>query len=478
MNTRVRIEPDTVIVEPHHFANQREMRVSTILLSLGCLLIGPTPLQAQEHRDLGGSGGRYGSSGGGRRDDFPAEDLVSITCDAEFACSCNGGDSTFVCREKTCNDGTTRLKAKCVNSARARPTDVCGCCGEECPNRNKHNTFDRWEKDFYSEDDEDDESEIFEDNPDPTARPTRDPTPPPTVAPVVAPTDAPVAAPTDAPVVAPTDAPVADPSQQPSQKASANPSIASSPPPTDFPSSKPTIADSDAPTDPPVPRPIDPSPTPATATLVVTQDDSDEPLPRDTVTITEFLGAAVTFTVTQKWKTSDSVSWIAPAYDQDAGDMFCNENDKREEVGYNEVNSYTVLCDGNTATIDLFVHDGSFSGSQENIRNCNGWGNINKIAYYTIILSCDGSSVAATTSTATTVSGLEEFPVVPTSSPTIRGAAFGGTSITAAEQEAGVDEEIKMRRIYLGAGAGLVVLILLAVVVKMCCRKPKSKSVA
>ncbi|CAJ1949309.1 unnamed protein product [Cylindrotheca closterium] len=454
------------------------MRVTTTLLSL-CLLIGPTPSQAQDHRDLGGNGGGFGSkllnyfsSGGSRRDSFPEEDLVSITCDAEFACSCNGGDSTFVCREKTCNDGTTRMKAKCVNVARARPNDVCGCCGEECPNRNKWNTFDRWEKDFYSEDDsdEDEQSENFEDNPDPTSSPTVEPSPQPTVAPVVAPTDA--------PVPDPTDAPVPDPTEQPSKQASGNPTTAPSRPPTKAPSPAPTVAGSEAPTDPPVPRPIDPSPSTSTSTLEVTQDDSDEPLPPGAITVTEYLGTSVTFTVTQKWKTSDSISWIALAYDQAAGDMFCNEDDKRTTVDYNEVNTYTAQCDDNTATIDLFVHDGSFSGSQANIRGCNGWGNPDKIAYYSITLSCDGSSVAATTATATLNENGLEFPLgveeqLPTSSPTIRGAAFGGTSVTA-EQQAGVDEEIKMRRIYLGAGAGLVVLILLAVAVKMCCfRKPR-----
>ncbi|KAL3926092.1 MAG: hypothetical protein SGBAC_013603 [Bacillariaceae sp.] len=453
------------------------MKVTTVL-SLACLLIlsGSTlAVPAQQDRNLRRWGFSSGyDSNGANRDSFPEEDLVSITCDAEFECSCNGGDATFVCREKTCNDGTTRMKAKCVGTDRARPDDVCGCCGEECPSRNKHNTFDKWDEDFYDdEDDEDDQSEVFE--ADPTTSPTKEPSPAPTIAPVVDPTPVPTTAPVVDPTPVPTTAPVADPTEAPTLSTPV-PTVAPSPspPPTPEPSPSPTIADSNAPSDPPAPRPIDPFPT---AAFVVAQDDSDEPLPEDTIAVTAHLGTSVTFTITQKWKSTDSVSWIAPAYDQAAGDMYCEENDKQETVGYNEVNSYTALCDGDTATIDIFVHDGSFEGDQANIRGCNGWGSGTKILYYSITLACDASAV--TTSTATFDSGLE-FPLgvaadeVPTTSPTLRTGAFGGSEV---EQPAGLDEEIKMRRIYLGAGASLVVLILLAVILKMlCCRKPKKSA--
>jgi len=297
----------------------------------------------------------------------------------------------------------------------------------------------------------------------PTEMPTPFPTPAvvPTDAPVVAPTNAPVAAPTEAPVVAPTTAPVAAPTDAPTVEPTPGPTITPTPAPTIVP------------TGTPVARPIDPGPPTSTSTVVVVQDDSDEPLPPDTVEITSYLGTSVRFTITQKWKTDDSISWLAPAYDQAAGDLYCEENDKRVSVAPNEVNSYTALCDGNTATIDLFVHDGTISGSQTNIRSCNGWGNSNNIAYYTIILSCDGSGIAATTARATFDSGLEIPLDVVDGVPTISPGAFRGTSVA---EEAKVDEEIKMRRIYLGAGAGLVVLILLGVVAFFYCRKPRSKS--
>lgn len=532
----------TLHIHLHHLISdwkvevETVMKLSTILL-FACLLVGVAPLNAQKDRELGGflsnlfgggggyggwnrgyggyrddedseedsygdrQSGGYGGGYGGYRDDEDSDgdrygdregdrernqydgELVSITCSAEFECACNGRNAVFVCREKSCNDGSTKLKPKCIDPSRARPTDVCGCCGQECPRRNKHNSFENWDKDYYSEDDEDEDSDEDQSeyyggygdygsypdpsppNPRPSPRPTPAPVASPTVAPVADPSPAPsrlTGVPTNKPSASPTDSPVTSPTRPPSEAPVPSPSAA----PTGSPSSSPTRTPTDA------------------VTVLVTQNDSDEPLPPNVVTITEYLGAAVTFTITQKWKTSGSISWIALAYDQAAGDMFCNEDDKEERVAYNEVNTYTALCDGDTATIDLFVHDGTFSGSQTNIRNCNGWGNDDNIAYYSITLSCDGSTVVQTTTTTATLDS--ELPVpleiseelqqqLPTASPTLRSAAFEDSSIAKA---AGVDEEIKMRRIYLGAGAGAVVLLLVGVIVKLWCfRKPKAKPV-
>jgi hypothetical protein len=163
------------------------------------------------------------------------------------------------------------------------------------------------------------------------------------------------------------------------------------------------------------------------STIIYT-DDHAEPLRDGTMAIESSDGYTVTFSITQTWKSPDSISWIAPAYAQDGKDMFCNEADKLESVVPNFKKSYTADCLNGKASIDLFVHDGSFkSSSQQNYRSCNGWGNDNGIATYKFEVSCDGTEIcedgSPSSPTLAPTHGPTSNPTngptsIPTSSPT------------------------------------------------------------
>lgn len=65
-------------------------------------------------------------------------ELTEITCDAEFACETRRDQvaGTFVCRTIfNPITGAERTQSLCIEPDQAWPTDQCGCCSDDCPER-------------------------------------------------------------------------------------------------------------------------------------------------------------------------------------------------------------------------------------------------------------------------------------------------------------------------------------------------------
>lgn len=137
---------------------------------------------------------------------------------------------------------------------------------------------------------------------------------------------------------------------------------------------------------------------------------------------------SVEFSITQTWKPSETISWITPVFRKGDIPDFCDCNAKIESVPGGDPEPYEVTCEADgTATVVLYVHDGSFKTcAATNEHNCNGWGNDNGIATYHFVLSCTGSTsvcpgnpVPVTTSpTQAPVRTYESSQVCPTPAPT------------------------------------------------------------
>jgi hypothetical protein len=85
----------------------------------------------------------------------------------------------------------------------------------------------------------------------------------------------------------------------------------------------------------------------------------------------------VSFTVTQKWKSSDSVSWWNIMEDKNFDGKW-DSCAKRQTISPNSVSDCTVACrpDGGQVTVQITLHDGSFKTSynENNSGNvCDGW---------------------------------------------------------------------------------------------------------
>ena len=72
----------------------------------------------------------------------------------------------------------------------------------------------------------------------------------------------------------------------------------------------------------------------------------------------------VSFSVTQTWKSSDSVSWWNIMQDMNFDGKW-DSCVKRETVPADAVSNYAVACppDGGDVTVQITLHDGSFSSS-------------------------------------------------------------------------------------------------------------------
>ena len=88
--------------------------------------------------------------------------------------------------------------------------------------------------------------------------------------------------------------------------------------------------------------------------------------PIEVVEISNEEDVYVTFQVHQRWKEEDSISWLATEYKTKEGVMVCH---KRESVSW-ELNDaasamYTSQCVNGWAEVTLYVHDGSFSRTDD-----------------------------------------------------------------------------------------------------------------
>eukprot|EP00934_Nitzschia_sp_Nitz4_P002173 Nitzschia sp. Nitz4//scaffold133_size116822//84569//85588//NITZ4_003815-RA/size116822-est2genome-gene-0.81-mRNA-1//1//CDS//3329535420//2173//frame0 len=98
--------------------------------SILVLLLAASPLGTMAGKSKGGNG--KGGHGGGSKNTTSAlaVDYVNITCADDYIC----GHGVYVCR--TSFDVITAEETsdyKCIDTDKAWSTDVCGCCGEECP---------------------------------------------------------------------------------------------------------------------------------------------------------------------------------------------------------------------------------------------------------------------------------------------------------------------------------------------------------
>jgi hypothetical protein len=99
----------------------------------------------------------------------------------------------------------------------------------------------------------------------------------------------------------------------------------------------------------------------------------------------------VTFKLCQLWKNSGSISWMQIAYNNGGPDGEFSVCEKENEVapGEDMEKTMTATCVNGKASVDLFVHDGSFKDcNQANTRGCPGWGNDKGIAYYPFEILC------------------------------------------------------------------------------------------
>ena len=106
----------------------------------------------------------------------------------------------------------------------------------------------------------------------------------------------------------------------------------------------------------------------------------------------------INFNVTQKWKSSDPVSWWNIMQDTNF-DGTWDSCVKRESVPANAVNHYAVACppDGGEVTVQITLQDGSFSSSYNEDNSgdvCDGWPNGDGVAIYTLKFSCGCAETA------------------------------------------------------------------------------------
>lgn len=150
----------------------------------------------------------------------------------------------------------------------------------------------------------------------------------------------------------------------------------------------------------PAPTPVPGSPTqapltPCTNLITVIKNETTVPLPPGAITYTRPNGVTVDVTITQLWKPSGTISWIAPVYKKSTtGSVTCAGSDKVETVSYGKKSTYTIFCDSNMqyAILTVLVHDGSFAQipvpAKTNNFKCDGWGNDEGIAEYAFSVPC------------------------------------------------------------------------------------------
>jgi hypothetical protein len=152
------------------------------------------------------------------------------------------------------------------------------------------------------------------------------------------------AGPTTKPLTSPTLKPTTKPSPKPTLKPTALPSGKPIAKPTAKPSYKPTTKH-------------------ATVNCVVQSagnmdPNSSYPPNYMPIVVTNKGGSTVSFNVLQAWK-GDTISWMSVEYQDSSGTWQCP---KADEVGYGSTRSFTAKCSGGSATVKLWIHDGSFKG--------------------------------------------------------------------------------------------------------------------
>lgn len=166
-------------------------------------------------------------------------------------------------------------------------------------------------------------------------------------------------------------------------------------PPAPAPVAPPTAAPVPAPTAAPgTPTTAPVQVTPCTNQITVIKNDTKVALPVGAVTYSRPTGATVDVTITQLWKSPDSISWITPVYKKSTGSVTCAGSDKKETVAPGQKSTYTIYCEPNRqfAFLTVLVHDGSFAqipvSAKTNSYGCNGWGNDQGIADYSLSVPC------------------------------------------------------------------------------------------
>lgn len=136
--------------------------------------------------------------------------------------------------------------------------------------------------------------------------------------------------------------------------------------------------------------------------LLVNDQDTDKyKLPAETISLaldpsSPDFNKTVTFSITQKW--TDKLKWMNVAYDQEAGDMYCNDDDYVKKFEKDDVKTYTAKCneDGIT-TVEVFAYASMFKQTgADNTRGCSKWtssGRPQKVARYVFDLACDGRQI-------------------------------------------------------------------------------------
>mmetsp|Transcript_7530 Transcript_7530/g.18125 ORF Transcript_7530/g.18125 Transcript_7530/m.18125 type:complete len:626 (+) Transcript_7530:1431-3308(+) len=86
------------------------------------------------------------------------------------------------------------------------------------------------------------------------------------------------------------------------------------------------------------------------------------------------------------------------AYDQEAGEMYCNDADFVENLKKDKVRTYTANCNADgIATVEVFASSNKFKNAvMHNSRDCTTWTNSGdhfKVARYVFDLSCDGRQI-------------------------------------------------------------------------------------